>query len=248
MTGKVMKRLVLEVESKFSEIGCVVSAEGRSRDSDDGERIVLACGDVDALNLRRQIRIAVFRRSSGAHQVFGQIALVSEAVADVFDSLPDAARLHANLGFEVPGTVVETSLTELIGVERHFAPQIFEVDDVTQVVSALARVVSERGSGRFAEWSTFDSILTAACHRRRVSFARWNIDPVAFRAAIMLGVCNGEYRAVSRAMDWYRGRRIGMNSSDSRERARALDEHLQEVFVDYQRFRVAVCAGEKFLP
>ncbi|MEU5404562.1 hypothetical protein [Nocardia asteroides] len=237
MTRKVMKRLVLEVESKFSEIGYVVPVEGLSRDSDEGERIVLACGDVDALNLRRQIRIAVFRRSSGAHQVFGQIALVCDAVADVFDSLPDAARLHANLGFEVPGTVVETSLTDLIGVERHFAPQIFDVDDVARVVSGLVRVVSERGSTWFAEWSTFDSILSAACHRRRVSFARWNIDPVAFRAAIVLGVCNGEFQAVSRAMDWYRGRWTGMNSSDSRERARALDEHLREISVEYREFR-----------
>lgn len=132
--------------------------------------------------------------------------MVSDAVAGVFDSLPDAARLHANLGFEMPGTVVEASLTELIGVDRHMAPQVFQVGDVSRVVSGLLRVVSERGSTWFSGWSTYDSILAAARRRQRVSFARWNIDPVAFRAAVVLGVCNGEYRAVSQAMDWYRGR------------------------------------------
>ncbi|MFE6924298.1 hypothetical protein ACFVAV_24960 [Nocardia sp. NPDC057663] len=238
MTRTIVTRLILEVESKFSEIGYVrIPAEKLSNNSDQAENMVLADGDIDALNLRRQIRIAVFRRSSGAYQVFGRIAMVSDAVAGIFNSLPEAARLHANLGPEIPGTIVETSLTDLIGVDSQMAPQIFEVGEVAQVVCGLFRIVTERGSAWFAEWSTFDSLLAAACHRQRVSFARWNIDPVAFRAAIVLGVCNGEYRSVSRSMDWYLRRPIGMNDSDSRERARALEEYLQDKFVGYRKYR-----------
>ncbi|MGS2807376.1 hypothetical protein [Nocardia sp. MW-W600-9] len=240
MNHKIVIELSRELESKFSTIEYHrIPVESLASNSDQAACITLLNDTADALDLRRQLRITVFRRSSGSYHIFGRIALESAAVASIVDMLPEAARLHANLWYEVSGTVVETSLTDLIGVDSHMAPQISSLREVSNVVDGLFRVVTERGSAWFSSWSTFDSILDAAKRREWLSFMRWNIDPVAFRAAIVLGACNGEYGSISRAMDWYLRRSIGMNSSDSRCRAKALDEYLQERFVGYRNLRAA---------
>lgn len=240
MVGGIRRRISNLVDSMVAELSEVMRAGGYAptgplvADLSDYAAWYLSEAEEGVGFARSVIRIDIGWLPDSSAIVNGEVALLSDEVAEVLRAVPQPAELRgAGSDYPFHRFVDQLAFTDFPATDAtDRAPRVTRAEDATIAADWLMHKVT----GPAVDWlADRDSIM------KLVDVARTplsggvsgRVDPVRFRSIVVLCVLNGSFEQAAALMAEHLRRDYSKVSMESRDRAAAFDVYLRQSFPAY---------------
>ncbi|WP_067852416.1 hypothetical protein [Nocardia shimofusensis] len=183
---------------------------------------------------RSVIRIDIGWLPDGSAIVNGEVALMSDEVAEVLRAVPQTAELRgAGADYKFHRIVDGQPFIDFPDAEaRDRAPRVTRAEDVAIAADWLMR----KTAGPAVDWLADRDSITKLVEVARTPLSGGvsvRVDPMRFRAIVVLCILNGSFKEAAALMAEHLRRDYSQVSMESRERAAAFDVYLHQSFPAY---------------